>query len=53
MNTITNTIGIGIGIAFTFAIAFPIAIISISRRPNAHTFGHNQSEAGTRFHWKI
>jgi len=45
--TITNTI------AITIAIAIAIAIISISPRPNAHTSGHNQWEAGTRFRWKI
>jgi len=45
MITITNTIAIAIAIAIT--------IISISLRPNAHTYGHNQWEVGTRFHWKI
>ena len=39
MITITNTI--------------TIAIISISLRPNAHTYGHNQWEVGTRFRWNI
>jgi hypothetical protein len=45
MITITNTIAI--------AIAIAIAIITISPRPNAHTYGHNRWEAGSRFRWKI
>ena len=49
MITITNTITIAIAIA----IAIAAAIITISPRLNAHTYGHNQWEAGTRFRWKI
>jgi hypothetical protein len=45
MITIANTI--------TIAIAIAIAIFPISPGPNAHTYAHNQWEAGTRFRWKI
>jgi len=30
-----------------------IAVITISQGPNAHTYAHNQWEAGNRFRWKI
>jgi len=57
MITITNTIIIAITIAITIiitiAITIAIAIISISLRLNAHTYGHNQWEVGTRFRCKI
>jgi len=36
----------------TIAIS-TIAIITISPGPNAHTYGHNRWEAGSRFRWKI
>jgi hypothetical protein len=53
MITITNTIASAITNAIAIHIAITIAIITISPGPNAHTYGHNQWEAGTRFRWKI
>jgi hypothetical protein len=49
MITITNTITIAITITITIGITIAIAIVSISLKPNAHTYGYNQWEVGTRF----
>jgi hypothetical protein len=45
MITITNTITIVI------AIAIAIAIITISRRPDVHTFIHNRWEGSSKLRW--
>jgi len=47
MITTTDTITIA------SAIAIALAVISISHRPDAHTYAHNRWEAGSRFRWTI
>jgi hypothetical protein len=44
---------ITIAIITTAIITITIAIITINPGPNAHTYAHNQWEAGSRFRWKI
>jgi len=37
----------------TIIITITIAIITMSPGPNAHTYPHNQWEAGSKCRWKI